>query len=93
MPFVSSRTQMCIRDRLRVTQGGKAGSIVRSSAAPDVPELVYVVPTFRWSRPAATGNTRTSTRLGNGLRVYLERPWFSSGDGELLGVVLSLIHI
>lgn len=73
---------------LRVTQGGKTGSIVRSSAAPDVPELVYVVPTFRWSRPAASGNTRTSTRLGNGLRVYLERPWFSSGDGELLGVVI-----
>jgi hypothetical protein len=27
-----------------------------------------------------------SVRRG-GLRVYLERPWFSSGDGELLGVV------
>jgi hypothetical protein len=31
---------------------------------------------------------QSSTRYGNGLRVYLERPWFSSGDGELLGVVL-----
>jgi len=28
------------------------------------------------------------TRQGGGLRVYLDRPWFSSGDGELLGVVL-----
>jgi hypothetical protein len=27
-------------------------------------------------------------RLGGGLRVYLERPWYASGDGELLGVVL-----
>ena len=27
-------------------------------------------------------------RQGGGLRVYLRRPWFSSGDGELLGVVL-----
>jgi hypothetical protein len=26
--------------------------------------------------------------LGNGLRVYLERPWYSSGEGELLGVVV-----
>jgi hypothetical protein len=25
------------------------------------------------------------------LRVYLERPWFSSGDGELLGVVTSAV--
>jgi hypothetical protein len=27
-------------------------------------------------------------RFGGGLRVYLDRPWYSSGDGELLGVVL-----
>jgi hypothetical protein len=31
----------------------------------------------------------THVRKGGGLRVYLKRPWFSSGDGELLGVVLS----
>jgi hypothetical protein len=29
-----------------------------------------------------------SKRLGGGLRVYLDRPWYSSGDGELLGVLL-----
>lgn len=29
-----------------------------------------------------------SRRLGNGLRVYLERPWYSSGDEEKLGVIL-----
>jgi hypothetical protein len=27
-------------------------------------------------------------RFGGGLRVYLNRPWFSSGEGELLGVAL-----
>jgi hypothetical protein len=27
-------------------------------------------------------------RFGGGLRVYLKRPWFSSGDGEMLGVAL-----
>lgn len=27
-------------------------------------------------------------RSGGGLRVWLDRPWFSSGDGELLGVVI-----
>lgn len=27
-------------------------------------------------------------RSGGGLRVYLDRPWFSSGEGELLGVVI-----
>jgi hypothetical protein len=30
----------------------------------------------------------TRQRVGRGLRVYLERPWFSSGDDEKLGVVL-----
>ena len=33
-----------------------------------------------------------SIRRGNGLRVYLERPWFSSGEGELLGVVVGRPH-
>jgi hypothetical protein len=28
-------------------------------------------------------------RTGGGLRVYIERPWFSSGLGELLGVALA----
>ena len=65
-------------------QGANAGTLVRASSPPDVPEVVYLVPTFRWNRPTA----RQSTRLGNGVRVYLERSWFSSGDGELLGVVI-----
>jgi hypothetical protein len=30
----------------------------------------------------------TSKRIGNGLRVYMERPWYSSGDEEKLGVVM-----
>jgi len=30
----------------------------------------------------------TSRRMGGGLRIYLDRPWYSSGDGELLGVVI-----
>jgi hypothetical protein len=64
-------------------------TLVRSSAPPDVPKVLYVVPTFRWSQTrSGDGSIQTSTRLGNGLRVWLDRPWFSSGDGELLGVVL-----
>ena len=65
------------------------GTRVRSTQAPEVPRVVYAVPTFRWQRNLGTAlATQSSTRFGNGLRVYLERPWFSSGDGELLGVVL-----
>src|SRR5262245_39183801 len=56
---------------------------VDSSARPLAPKVLYVVPTFRWSR-----GSNPSTMRGGGVRVYLERPWGSSGDGEQLGVVL-----
>jgi hypothetical protein len=59
---------------------------VPSSARPAPPTVAYVLPTFAWSRSA---DGRSSTRKGKGLRVYLERPWFSSGVGEQLGVVFA----
>lgn len=60
---------------------------VPSSARPVAPDVLYVVPTFGWERQEST-NLKTEVRFGNGLRVYLNRPWYSSGEGELLGVVL-----
>lgn len=60
---------------------------IRASAPPDDPRLLYVVPTFRWQREGKPTD-QIVTRIGNGLRVWLDRPWFSSGDGELLGVVI-----
>lgn len=38
--------------------------------------------------PGVKGIGTVSQRLGGGLRVYLDRPWYGSGDGELLGVVV-----
>lgn len=64
---------------------------VLSSAHPAAPKVKYVVPTFGWTRDTGTRAGReviTSTRRGNGLRVYLDRPWYSSGDGEMLAVLL-----
>lgn len=60
---------------------------VPSSARPDLPHLEYVLPAYGWRRQTDT-NLIASQRLGGGLRVYLGRPWYSSGEGELLGVVL-----
>jgi hypothetical protein len=57
---------------------------VPSSARPEAPKVLYVIPAFRWTKGAGT-----SERHGGGLRVYMERGWYSSGDGELLGVVLA----
>ena len=60
---------------------------VPASARPLAPDVVYVVPTFGWERQTDT-NLKRSVRFGGGLRVYLNRPWFSSGEGKLLGVAL-----
>jgi hypothetical protein len=60
---------------------------VPASARPLAPVVAYVLPTFGWQRQTET-NVKRSVRFGGGLRVYLERPWFSSGEGELLGIAL-----
>jgi hypothetical protein len=60
-------------------------------AKPPPPLVSYIVPTFGWKHhhERSFGQPRYhSIRKGGGLRVWLERPWFKSGDGELLGVVL-----
>ncbi|MBW4709950.1 hypothetical protein KX928_19375 [Roseobacter sp. YSTF-M11] len=72
---------------LRELSAERTHKIVLASEAPNDPRVLYVVPTFRWRRQD-TAKGADITRLGNGLRVWLDRPWFSSGDGELLGVVL-----
>jgi len=77
-------------DPANVTLKGtpSAPVVIRNSARPDVPKVLYVVPTFEWIDDAAPPpGTVNRTRKGGGLRVYLDRPWYSSGDGELLGVV------
>ena len=58
---------------------------VPASARPAAPLVNYIVPTFGWQRQTQT-NLKRSVRFGGGLRIYLDRPWFSSGAGELLGV-------
>lgn len=60
---------------------------IPNSARPAAPKVLYVVPTWKRSTAAVSGGV-SSTREGGGLRVYLDRPWWSSGDGELLGVLL-----
>lgn len=71
---------------------------IPASRRPEPPEVLYVVPTWTWEertiKRRQTGDgrwvrpTKLRTRGGGGLRVYLDRPWYSSGADELLGVVL-----
>ena len=60
---------------------------IPSSARPATPDVVQTLPSFRWER-LDKGPKKTHIRHGKAIRVWLRRPWFSSGDGEQLGVVL-----
>ena len=66
-------------------------SAIPNTLRPDAPIVQSVIPSFNWERAGGDdilpNHHYTVERKGNILRVYLNRPWFSSGAGELLGVV------
>jgi hypothetical protein len=55
---------------------------VLSTARPDAPRVRWILPSFGWDRSIENRSVRRG-----GLRIFLDRPWYSSGDDELLGVV------
>jgi hypothetical protein len=63
---------------------------IPSTARPAAPVVHSVLPLLRWAQstdpeqPVALRRCRRS-----GVRIYLERPWYSSGNGELLSVLLA----
>ncbi|MGG5257540.1 hypothetical protein [Phycicoccus avicenniae] len=62
-----------------------------STERPDPPAVHSVLPLFRWEEsdePEQPFGRRRVRRPG--VRIYLERPWNSSGDGELLAVLLAV---
>jgi hypothetical protein len=60
---------------------------ILNTAPPPAPKIVEMLPVFNWEFSEQGGSVIRSRR--SVLRVYLERPWFASGDGELLGVIFS----
>ncbi len=63
---------------------------VPSSARPAPPVVHSVLPLFRWSDEGEPEQPMARRRVRRaGVRIYLERPWFTSGDGELLGLLLA----
>ncbi|WP_217623002.1 hypothetical protein, partial [Streptomyces lunaelactis] len=63
---------------------------VRSSARPAPPAVLSTTPSFRWEGLAVpTGwESLHRTRSGGRLRVELARPWYTTGEGEQLAVVV-----
>ena len=77
------------QDKLPVTRVSELFQdvIIPSSARPAKPEVEYIIPTFEW-RKSQTSSAMRHRRLSGGLRIYLKRPWFSSGENEKLAVIL-----
>jgi hypothetical protein len=62
---------------------------VPSTARPAAPDVRYVLPLFAFADSTGISPPSIqSKRSGSAVRVYLGRPWWSSGDGEQLGVVI-----
>lgn len=60
---------------------------ILSSARPLAPGIEYIIPTFEW-RKSQNDTTVRHQRMGGGLRIYLKRPWYSTGEDEMLAVIL-----
>ncbi|MFD7160933.1 hypothetical protein ACFV9C_40560 [Kribbella sp. NPDC059898] len=62
---------------------------IPSSARPAAAVVLDAVPLLRWEESAEPAEPFAWRRVRrSGVRVWLARPWFSSGDGELLGVLV-----
>jgi hypothetical protein len=61
---------------------------VPSSARPLAPKIEYIIPTFEWEEHRQEDGL-SRRRGGGNLRVYMSGEWFSSGEGELLGVLVA----
>ncbi len=72
---------------LEASSGQDFVADVPASTAPDLPSVTAVVPAFA-RQVTETDTSITVDHDGRVLRLHLARPWFSSGDGELLGVAI-----
>lgn len=77
-------------EELQFTSDGKWFERVNilSSDRPKAPIIDYIMPTFEW-RKTKIDMVMRQHRLGGGLRIYLKRPWFSTGEDEMIGILLS----
>ncbi|WP_170285992.1 hypothetical protein [Nocardioides rubriscoriae] len=63
--------------------------VVPAAVRPTPPKVLYAVPAFAVAAPERDdGGDWHAGRGASRLRLYLERPWWSSGDGEQLAVIV-----
>ncbi|OBF30452.1 hypothetical protein [Mycobacterium sp. ACS4331] len=59
------------------------------SSAPPAPPVVHdVIPMFLWEQTTEPEHPFAVRRVRrSGVRIWLDRPWYSSGDGEMLAII------
>jgi hypothetical protein len=62
--------------------------VVKSTKKPDKPQVEYILPTVLLASESSP-TRKVSRKRGNTVRIYLRRPWFSSGIGEQLAVIIN----
>ena len=67
----------------------EVGVHVPSTVAPPTPSVNYTIPIFGWEQQVNAESKASRVRRGGGLRIYLNRPWYRSGEDELLGVIVA----
>ncbi|MEU2516892.1 hypothetical protein [Streptomyces syringium] len=88
-PAITDRTELITGEGPASTGPAGKGWPVPSTRRPEPPEVSHTVLTFGWTRTVdRTWHQVIQVRGYAGVRIYLRRPWFSSGDDELLAVVL-----
>jgi hypothetical protein len=76
-------------EALPLTRSTTVDADILSSASPPPLDVHNIIPVYFWSKSLPTAVPIEHQRVGGGVRIYLGRPWFVSGAGEMLGVVLA----
>jgi hypothetical protein len=68
--------------------GNEVAVNIPSSAAPVPPVVHDVIPMFMWEEATEPEHPFATRRIRrSGVRIWLDRPWYSSGDGEMLAII------
>ena len=68
--------------------GNEVAVNIASCAQPALPVVHSVIPMFMWEQTSEPKHPFAIRRIRrSGVRIWLEHPWYSSGDGELLAVL------
>ncbi len=74
-------------DPLTLREGPAVELDVLNTRVPPPLQIHSVLPTYRWSRQKSPGRLE-AVRHVTGVRVYVERPGATTGEGEELGVIV-----